>query len=428
MPSVSVQSAVSAKRRLPGLVYVLTIGTFLMGTSEFVVAGLLPEVARSFTIPVSAAGASITVFAIGMIIGAPAMALATLRLPRRTTLALALVVFAVGHVVGALTASYGVLLGARFVTAVATGAFWAVASVVAAQAAGPAFAGRALGVVLGGGMLANVLGVPLGTLAGQLVGWRGTFWGLATLAAAASVAMIRLMPTEPANRAAASLRAEFRSLASVRLWLILATCAAITGGVLSTYSFVAPILTERAGGPETLIPVLLMLFGGAAVVGNLIGGRLGDINPYRTILGTAALTLVTAVGLLLFGTSVAALMVLITMLGLVGFSANPILVNLALRTGGNAPALATAMPTSIFNLGTAIGTAVSAWALDTRLGPAGPLTVGVIGAAITLVPLTALIVLNRSSARPSDQPTTTAIPAAPAPSLIPREKYPCSSS
>ena len=126
-------SAWSARRRLPVVIYVMAAGTFLMGTTEFVVAGLLPEIAADFDISVGQAGLSITVFAIGMIIGAPSMALATLRLPRRLTLMLALTVFAVGHVIVAVTTSFAIMLAARCLTAFATGAFWAVAAVVAAR-------------------------------------------------------------------------------------------------------------------------------------------------------------------------------------------------------------------------------------------------------------------------------------------------------
>ncbi|MFF1308547.1 MFS transporter [Streptomyces sp. NPDC058307] len=157
----------------------LALGTFLMGTTEFVVAGLLPETAGDVQVSVARAGLLITVFAIGMIVGAPLMAMLTLRLPQRLTLILALGVFAAGHVVVALGSSFALLLAARFVTALATGAFWAVANVVATRGVGPAVSSRALGVVGAGAMLANVVGVPLGAFAGQLVGWRGPFWALA---------------------------------------------------------------------------------------------------------------------------------------------------------------------------------------------------------------------------------------------------------
>ncbi len=158
------------------MTYILAVGVFLMGTTEFVVAGIMPEVAEDLGIPVANAGLMITVFAIGMIVGTPVMAILTLKLQRRLTLTLALLVFALGHIIVAMTSNFAVILGARFLTAVATGAFWAVAAVVAAKAAGPARAHRALGIVLGGGMLANALGVPLGSFAGQIVGWRGPFW------------------------------------------------------------------------------------------------------------------------------------------------------------------------------------------------------------------------------------------------------------
>ena len=173
---------VAGAARLPFVIVVLAIGTFLMGTTEFIIAGLLPEIAQDLRISVADAGLLITVFAIGMIVGTPTMTIATLRLPRRLTLAGALVVFAIGHVIVAAGSGFGLLLAARFVTALATGAFWAVAAVVAARAAGPGASSHAIGIVLGGGMLANVVGVPLGAFAGQLIGWRGPFWVLAGLA------------------------------------------------------------------------------------------------------------------------------------------------------------------------------------------------------------------------------------------------------
>lgn len=217
----------ASRAPLPLVIYVLTAGTFLMGTTEFVVAGLLPEIAADFGRSIAQAGLAITVFALGMIIGAPSMALLTLRLPRRLTLTLALLVFAAGHVIVALTTSFTIMLAARCLTAFATGAFWAVAAVVAARIVGPAASSRALGIVLGGGMLANVLGVPIGALAGQLVGWRGAFWGLAVLALLAAITVARTVPADHAHQPTPSVRAEVAGLRSGRLWLTLATCAAV---------------------------------------------------------------------------------------------------------------------------------------------------------------------------------------------------------
>ncbi|MCB0883341.1 MAG: MFS transporter, partial [Propionibacteriaceae bacterium] len=167
-----------------------------MGTSEFVVAGILPEISEDLGTSIAQTGMMITVFAIGMIVGTPTMAALTLKLSRRLALALLLVVFSIGHVVVAVVDSYVLILAARFLTALATGGFWAVAAVVAAQTAGAAMASRAVGIVLGGGMVANVLGVPLGSFAGQTIGWRGPFWALAVLSILGAFAVYRLIPAD----------------------------------------------------------------------------------------------------------------------------------------------------------------------------------------------------------------------------------------
>ncbi|MGQ7296986.1 MFS transporter [Quadrisphaera sp. KR29] len=381
--------------RLPVVIYVIAVGAFLMGTSEFVLAGMLPSIATDFSTTIARAGLAITAFAVGMIVGAPVMALLTLRLSRRTTLVAALLVFAAGHVLAAAVPHFGVLLVARVLTGVVTGAFWAVGSVLAAQTAGPAASSRALGVVLGGGMLSYVLGVPLGSLTSQLVGWQGTFWGLAALATAAACVVARLVLPGAETHSSPSVRAEVSALRSGRLWLALATCAMVTFGVLSTYSFVAPLLTDRAGLPASAVPWVLMGFGAAAVAGNVTAGRLGDHHPYRTALVLAVATVLVSVALCLLSGSAFAAVVLFCGLGLVGLSANPIYVALAVRFGGEAPTLATAMPTSIFNLGTALGTAAAASALDSPLGALGPPLVGVVGAALVLVPLGLLAARSR---------------------------------
>ncbi len=390
----------SARPHLPLLIYVLAAGTFLMGTTELVVAGLLPEMAADFGTTVAQAGLAITAFAVGMIVGTPSMALLTLRLSRRLTLTLALLVFAAGHVVVAVTDSFAVMLAARCLTAFATGAFWAVATVVAARAVGPLASSRALGIVLGGGMLATVLGVPLGALAGQLIGWRGPFWVLAVLAVVLGVVVARAVPAEPAHQAGPSLRAELAGLRSPRLWLTLATCAGVNAGVLSIYSFVAPLLTDRTGLPGWMIPVALVLFGTGAMVGTIVGGRLGDSYPFGTALTTAATTVVVAGGLCLVSTLPVPTLVLFTVLGLVGLSANPVLVNLAVRYGGDAPTLASAMATSVFNLGTAVGTWVTGVALGGVLGALAPPMVGALFGVVVFLPLGTLALLEHRTRSP----------------------------
>src|SRR4051812_4382459 len=220
---------------LPPVVPLLALGTFLMCTTEFLIAGLLPQMASDFGVRPSHVGLMITAFAIGMIVGAPLMAIATLRLPQRATLVLALATFAAGHVLAALSGSFALLLAARVLTAVVTGAFWSVASVVATRAAGPDARSRALGVMGSGGALATVLGVPLGSVAGEPLGWRGAFWAIAALAAVTAVVIGRFAPRDVQGETPSS-RAELSALRNARLWLVLGATVLVMGGCMGTFS------------------------------------------------------------------------------------------------------------------------------------------------------------------------------------------------
>ncbi|MEX5718175.1 MFS transporter [Geodermatophilus maliterrae] len=386
-----------APPRLPFVVYVLAAGTFLMLTTEFVVAGLLPEIAGDLQVSVARAGLLITVFAAGMIVGAPTMALLTRRVPRRVTLMTALAVFAVGHVVVALGDSFPLLLAARFGTAWATGAFWSVASVAATRAAGPGASARALGLVGAGGMLANVVGVPLGAFAGQLSGWRGPFWALAALALAAVPLIARHVPRAGDDQQSVSLRSELGAMRSGRLWLVLAACAATTGGVLSAYSYVSPLLTDRAGIAPGWVPLVLVGFGVGSLIGTIVGGRLGDVRPHATTIAVAASTTAVLLAICVLSAHPVPTVLLVVLLGLIGLSANPVLSALAVRFAGVAPTLGVAMSVSAYNLGTAVGSGVAGRALDSGLGATGPAVVGTILAALTLIPTIAIALLQRRS-------------------------------
>jgi DHA1 family inner membrane transport protein len=381
--------------RLPLVVYVLAVGTFLMLTTEFVVAGLLPQIAGDLQVSVAQAGLLITVFAVGMVVGAPAMALLTRRMPRRTTLVLALAVFAAGHVVVAVGSSFPLLLAARFVTAFATGAFWAVASVAATRAAGPGASSRALGLVGAGGMLANVVGVPLGAFTGQLSSWRGPFWALAALAVVAVPLIWRSVPREEDDSPQVSVRSELGAVRSGRLWLVLAACATTTGGVLSAYSYVSPLLTDRAGLAAGMVPLVLVGFGVGSLIGTIVGGRLGDLHPHATTIAVAASTTVVLLGICLLAASSVPTVLLVVLLGLIGLSANPVLSALAVRFSGVAPTLGVAMSVSAYNLGTAVGSGIAGHALDSGLGATGPALVGTGFAALTLVPTIAIALRAR---------------------------------
>ncbi|MEU4176435.1 MFS transporter [Streptomyces sp. NPDC026589] len=391
--------------KLPFVVYLLGVGAFLMGTTEFIVAGILPELAADLSVGVSQAGLLITAFAIGMIVGAPVMGLATLRLPRRSTLILALAVFAAGHVLAALSSSFTVVFAARVLSALATGTFWAVASVVATAAAGPAARSRALGVMVSGSALATVVGVPVGTWAGQAVGWRGTFWALAALAVLVAVLIGRFVPADT-QRATVSARAEFAALRQGRLWLSMSATALVTGGAMAAFSYITPLLTQRTGIPEGLVPLVLIGYGIGALAGTNLGGRLGDRKPLATVTSAAIGTALILFLLIPLSHSAAPTVVLVVLLGMAGMAVPPVVTALAVRFAGDAPTLAAALAISSFNVGIAAGSWIAGSALDSSLGLTGPALVGTVMAACSLVPLAALGAI-RATHTPAP-PTSTA--------------------
>jgi predicted MFS family arabinose efflux permease len=378
-----------ARSTLPPVVPLLALGTFLMCTTEFMIAGLLPQMAGDLGVRPSQVGLLITAFAIGMIVGAPVMAIVTLRLPKRATLVLALAIFAGGHAVAALSDSFGLLLAARVLTAVVTGAFWSVASVVATTAAGPADSSRALGVMGSGVALATVLGVPLGSLAGEHLGWRGAFWAVAGLAIVAAVVIGRFVPAD--RRAAApSVGSELRALRSARLWLVLGATVLVMGGCMGTFSFISPLLTDRAGMPLGLVPLVFVCFGVGSMIGTNVAGRFADRRPVATFIASAVGAALVLVMLIPLSATAVTAVILITLLGVATMAIPPVATGLSVRLAGSAPTLGVAFTVSAFNGGIAAGSSIGGHTLDTSLGATGPATVGVVMVALGLVPLMAL--------------------------------------
>lgn len=385
----------AAGDRLPLVVYILAAGTFLMLTTEFVIAGILPEISGDLGISLAQAGSLITVFAVGMVIGAPLLALLTMRLSKKLTLLIALVVFVAGHVIVALSSDLTILMGARFITALATGAFWAVSAVVASNLVGSSLKSSAVGVVAAGGSLATVLGVPVGAFVAQHLGWRGTFWALGIAATIAVVFIARLVPADAPQAKGSSVMSELADLRSPRLWLVLAACVTTTGGVLAAYSFVAPILTDQAGVPATFVPLVLAGFGICSFLGTLLGGRLGDKHAYAVVIVTPALTTLVLLAMALLNGSTWVTVVLVVLLGAFGLSANSVLIHLAVTHAGRAATLGSGLAVAAFNGGTAIGTTIAGATLTSSLGLSGPATVGTIIVALTLIPTIALALLAR---------------------------------
>jgi predicted MFS family arabinose efflux permease len=382
-------SRAPARQRLPMVVPLLALGTFLMITTEYIVAGLLQQIAADLQVGLADVGLLITAFAIGMIVGSPVMALATLRLPRRATLVIALLVFALGHVIAALSSGFGLILAARVLTALAAGAFWAVASVVATTAAGPRHSSRALGVMMSGVGLATVAGVPLGSYAGQLLGWRGAFWVLAALAVVASPVIARFTPAE-IPRGAVSVSAEIRSVTTRRMAVLVAGTVLATGGYMTAFSYLSPLVTGRTGIPTSAVPLVFVIFGIGAVLGTNLAGRFADQHPVPTFVVATAATLLVLVLLVPLSTSPASTFVLMFLLGTAGMGIPPVGTGLAVRFAATAPTLAAAIAVAAFNGGTALGTFAGGRALDSSLGNIGPLAVAITMAVLGLAVLTAM--------------------------------------
>jgi DHA1 family chloramphenicol resistance protein-like MFS transporter len=378
-------AAQPATARIPRVVPVLALSIFALGTSEFMIAGLLPELARDLRVGIPEAGYLISAFAVGMIIGAPTMAVLTLRLPRRTTLLAALAVFIVGHVVGALAQDYAVLVVARVVTAVATGAFWAVAAVVTVSVVGPQMRAMALSVLLGGLTVANVAGVPLGTLLGQEYGWRSAFWAVAGLAALAAVGVLVSVPERTADTPVPRLAAELAVFRRGRLWLAFGTIALYQSAMIGAFSYISPLLTEVTGLDGSWVPGVLLGFGIGSLVGVVVGGRLADPYPWPTLFcGLAAAG--TLLGLVALFARVPVVVVgLVVLLGAVAFIAAAPLNARVFALAGAAPTLASATNTSAFNVGNSLGPALGGLAIAGGYGFTAPAWLGVLLAAGAIV-------------------------------------------
>jgi MFS transporter, DHA1 family, chloramphenicol resistance protein len=368
---------VPQRARIPGVVTVLAACVFALGTSEFMIAGLLPEMAADLAVGIPEAGYLISAFAVGMIVGAPTMAVLTLRMPRRTTLVAALAVVAAGQVAGALAQDYGVMLVARVVTAVAMGAFWAVAAVVTVSSVGPQDRARALSVLLAGLTVSNVAGIPLGTLVGQQFGWRASFWVVGVLAALGVVGVLMIVRNRPATDAPPRLAAELVAFRRGRIWIAFGTTALYQAAVVGLVSYIAPLLVDVTGLDAAWVPVVQLGFGLGSLVGVVIGGRIADAHPWSTLFGSLAgvVALLGLVGLL---APVPVVMVaLVVLLGVVAFVIAAPLNARVFALAGAAPTLASAANTSAFNVGNSLGPALGGLAIASGLGYTAPAWLGV---------------------------------------------------
>ncbi|MEV8430084.1 MFS transporter [Streptomyces sp. HUAS 31] len=382
---------------MPFALFLLGVAVFAQGTSEFMLSGLVPDIARDLGVSVPSAGALTSAFALGMVAGAPLMAGLARLWSRRGALLGFLAVFLAVHVVGAVTDSFTVLVATRVVGALANAGFLAVALVTAVGMVGPEAGGRATSTLLGGVTLACVAGVPAGALLGQLWGWRAAFWAVALLSLPAVVAVARSVPAGAADSERPSLRAELRSLRDPRLGVALLLGALVNGATFCTFTYLAPLVTQVTGLGSGWVPVVLALFGAGSFVGVTVGGRLADRRPGAVLTGGGALCLGWAAFALAAGTPAVALG-LVLVQGALSFGVGSTLISQALRAASDAPTLSGGFATAALNVGAALGPWLGGTAIGAGLGYRSPVWVSAALVAVAL--LTAGLAARRNRRAP----------------------------
>ncbi|GHH01237.1 Cmx/CmrA family chloramphenicol efflux MFS transporter [Streptomyces rubradiris] len=368
---------------MPFALYLLGLAVFAQGTSEFMLAGLVPDIARDLGVSVPTAGTLTSGFAVGMVVGAPAAALLARRRPSRQSLLVFLGVFLAAHVVGALTPDFSVLLATRVVAALANAGFLAVGLTAATGMVAPDAKGRATAVLLGGTTLACVAGVPAGAVLGQLLGWRSAFWAVALVSAPALVAIARSVPRGPAAGGPVPRAGkELRALRRPRLLWVLCLAALVNGATFCTFTYLASLVTEVGGLGAGWVPGVLALFGAGAFAGVTAAGRLADrdVRPVLPLAGAALLAGWTALALAAGRPGVA--VALAPVLGLLAFGVGSTLVTRVLYEASDAPLLGGAFATSALNVGAALGPVLGGAALDGGLGHRSPVWVSALLVAV----------------------------------------------
>lgn len=339
---------------MPISLLALAMSAFAIGTTEFVIMGLLPDVAGDLAISIPAAGWLISGYALGVAIGAPIMALLTARLPRKLSLVLLMVIFIVGNILCALALNYHFLMLARVITALCHGAFFGIGAVVAASLVAPNRKASAVALMFTGLTLANVLGVPIGTWFGQLYGWRSTFWGVAIIGVVAFIALIVSLPSQK-EETPTDLKREVSALANGKLWLSLAMTVFFAAAMFALFSYIAPMLLQVTGVTHQGVSWTLFLIGAGLTVGNILGGRLADWKVSFSLI--LSFSLIAIFSLLFRWTSHGMWLAEITLFlwAMAAFATVPALqINVVLH-GKDAPNLVSTLNIAAFNVGNALG-------------------------------------------------------------------------
>ncbi|MFC0673837.1 MFS transporter [Brachybacterium hainanense] len=383
------------RRRAALALFALSLGGFGIGLTEFVIAGLLTEVAADLGVTISQAGHLVGAYALAVVPGALVITPLVMRRPPKQALTALLGFFVVGNLLSAWAPSYEVMLAGRIVAALAHGGYFGIGAVLASSLVPATRRASAVAALFAGLTIANVLGVPAGALVGQHLGWRAVFWIISILGAIALAGLIALVPRTEPEQDQLPVAQQFRALARPQVLASLLTTALVFGGMFGVFTYIEPLLREVTGYSVSAIPWLLVIFGAGLFAGNVLGGRAADRNADNAVLALAILLPVVILTLGAVAGMSTLVTVLLFLLGLVGFATVPGLQARVMRHAQGAATLASATNIAAFNLGNTIGVSLAGFAIAAGWGLRSPT---ITGAALTLAGL-ALILGARLAAR-----------------------------
>lgn len=383
---------------MPIAVYALTAGAFGIGTTEFVIMGLLLQVAADLQVSVAMTGLLISGYALGVFVGAPVLTLATRKLPRKQVLILLMAIFTLGNIACALAPSYSLLMAARIVTSLAHGTFFGVGSVVATSLVPEDKKASAIAVMFTGLTIATLLGVPAGAWLGLNFGWRATFWTIAGIGVIAMLVLARFVPADKGKVEVAPLRQELATLADPQVLLGLAMTVLGFGGVFAVFTYIQPILVEITGFSQEAVSPILLLFGLGLIVGNMLGGKLADRNLPVALLATTASLAIVLFAMTATLRSPIAVTIFVGLIGAAAFATvAPLQMRVLDKAGPAGRNLASSLNIAAFNLGNAFG----AWlgGVTIEHGP-GLAAVTWVAALVPLASLVLAVISLRLDRRP----------------------------
>ena len=363
----------------------LALGGFGIGLTEFVIMGLLPEVAADFQVNEATAGWLISGYALAVVAGALLLTAAVTRFERKPVLAVLLVLFIAGNLVSAIAPGYGMMMAGRIIAALAHGAFFGIGAVVAADMVAPSKKAGAIAIMFTGLTAANVLGVPFGTMLGQAAGWRSTFWAITVIGVIALAGILALVPkTGHGDTTPGTLRSELQAFRSGQVWLSILVTILGYGGMFGAFTYIAFTLTEVTGFAASTVPWLLIVFGVGLFVGNTLGGKAADRNVDRTLIVVLSVLAAILVAFALTAGNQVLTVASLVLMGGFGFATVPGLQMRVMKYASGAPTLASGANIGAFNVGNALGAWLGGVTITAGLGYTSPIWAG---AAITFLGL-----------------------------------------